>query len=344
MEIVSSLVDVVERAYDVDAPALSWLEGIRLSADKSFGGHLAVQAYTFQLAGNGDFRLLDLSSEPEWADALRANHAAAGPALIKRLYLGGRPVSSLRSALRPDDGPLYTQIVRLGVGDALGVTGIDPTGYGCTLHFLERTRSSLSRAAQQGLTRIAAHLASARRLRETIDHAGATGDVVQGADAVLSADGSVQHAEREARSIESRAALREAVRRMERARRRSIRADPETALGLWRAMVDGRWSLLERFESGGRRILVAHRNDPASRPSHVLSELERKTVALLAVGHSQKLCAYELGRAESTIHDVAASAMTKMGVASRAALVELHGALVSDRAPGWPPGPRTAFR
>jgi DNA-binding CsgD family transcriptional regulator len=342
MEIVGSLVDLVERAYDVD-PSSSWLEGLRLSADKCFGGHLAVQAYTFHVAGNGAFRILDLASEPAWAGALRANHAAASPALIKRLYLGGKPVANLRSALRPDDGPLYDQIVRLGVGDALGVTGVDPTGFGCTLHFLSQTPSSLSRAAQQGLTRIAAHLASARRLRETLDHAGARLDAVEGADAVLSADGRVQHAEREARSTESRVALREAVRRMERARRRSIRADSETALGLWRAMVDGRWSLLERFESGGRRILVAHRNDPASRPSHALSELERKVVALLAVGHSQKLCAYELGRAESTIHEVATSAMTKMGVGSRAALVELHGALVSDQAPGWP-GPRTAFR
>lgn len=342
MEIVGSLVDLVESAYDVDSSSSSWLEGIRLGADKCFGGHLAVQAYTFRVAGNGDFQLLDLSSEPEWAEHLRANHAAASPALIKRLYLGGRPVSSLSSALRPDDGPLYTQIVRLGVGDALGVTGIDPTGFGCTLHFLDRARSILSRPAQQGLTRIAAHLASARRLRETLDHAGARLDAAEGADAVLSADGRVQHAERDARSAESRAALREAVRRMERARRRSIRADSETALGLWRAMVDGRWSLLERFESGGRRILVARRNDPASRPSHALSELERKVVALLAVGHSQKLCAYDLGRAESTIHDVASSAMMKLGVGSRAALVELHGALVSDEAPGWPPGPRAA--
>jgi DNA-binding NarL/FixJ family response regulator len=341
MEIVGSLVDLVERAYDVDPPSSSWLEGIRLGADKCFGGHLAVQAYTFQVYGNGAFRILDLASAPAWAGALRANHAAASPALIKRLYLG-KPVSNLRSALRPDDGPLYDQIVRLGVGDALGVTGVDPTGFGCTLHFLSQTPFSLSRAAQRGLTRIAAHLASARRLRETLDHAGARLDAVEGADAVLSADGRVQHAERDARSAESRAALREAVRRMERARRRSIRADSETALGLWRAMVDGRWSLLERFESGGRRILVARRNDPASRPSHALSELERKVVALLAVGHSQKLCAYELGRAESTIHDVAASAMTKMGVGSRAALVELHGALVSDEAPGWSPGPRAA--
>jgi DNA-binding CsgD family transcriptional regulator len=339
LEIAGSLVDLVESAYDVDSPSSSWLEGIRLSAEKCFRGQLAVQAYTFRVAGNGDFQLLDLASEPAWADALRANHAAAGPALIKRLYLGGRPVSSLRSALRPEDGPLYDKIVRFGVGDALGATGVDPTGFGCTLHFLERTRSRLSRPAQQGLTRITAHLASARRLRENLNQAGAT-DVVNGADAVLSADGRVQHAEREARSIESRVALREAVRRMERARRRALRAEPEAALGLWRAMVDGRWSLLERFESGGRRILVAHRNDPASRPSHALSELERKAVALLAMGHSQKLCAYELGRAESTIHEVAASAMMKMGVGSRAALVELHGALVSDKAPGWPPGPR----
>jgi DNA-binding CsgD family transcriptional regulator len=342
MEIVGSLVGLVETAYDVDAPSPSWLEGLRLAAEKCFRGPLAVQAYTFQVAGDGAFKVLDLASEPAWADALRANHAAASPDLIKRLYLSGKPVDNLRSALRPDDGPLYEQIVRLGVGDALGVTGIDPTGFGCSLHFLDRARFQLTRPARQALARVAAHLASARRLRERLEQGGGQRDAVEGADAVLSGDGRVQHAERDARSAESRAALREAVRRMERARLRSTRADAETALGLWRAMVDGRWSLLERFESGGRRILVARRNDPASRPSHALSELERKAVALLAVGHSQKLCAYELGRAESTIHEVAASAMKKMGVRSRAALVELHGALVSDEAPRWPPVPQTA--
>jgi DNA-binding NarL/FixJ family response regulator len=116
---------------------------------------------------------------------------------------------------------------------------------------------------------------------------------------------------------------------MDRARCRRNRTAPEEALGFWRALVDGRWSLIERFESDGRRVLVARRNAPSARKNHALNEREQKVVALLALGHSMKLCAYELGRAESTTSEVARSALRKMGVRSRAELLELHGALVS---------------
>jgi DNA-binding CsgD family transcriptional regulator len=109
--------------------------------------------------------------------------------------------------------------------------------------------------------------------------------------------------------------------------------DVDVPSGLWCDLVEGRWSLVARFESHGRRVLVACRNDPATRPSHQLSDLERRVVALLAGGHSLKLCACEVGRAESTIHSLAASAMRKMGIESRAALVELYAVLISSRTP-----------
>ena len=136
------------------------------------------------------------------------------------------------------------------------------------------------------------------------------------------------HARGDARDADARSALRDAALRFDRARSRRGADSPEGALALWRALVEGRWSLVERFESDGRRIMVARRNDPASRASRALSEHERKVVALLALGHSLKVCAYELGRAESTISEMAHSAMRKLRVRTRAELVELHGAIV----------------
>jgi DNA-binding NarL/FixJ family response regulator len=156
-------------------------------------------------------------------------------------------------------------------------------------------------------------------------------------DAVLSSDGATLHAEGDARTSEVRSALREAARRIDRARARSATDSPEEGLALWRALVDGRWSVVERFDSDGRRLFVARRNDPASREHRALDELERKLVALVALGHSQKMCAYEVGRSVSTVSALIRSATKKLGVRTRAELVALHGALVEEAAAGPPP-------
>jgi DNA-binding CsgD family transcriptional regulator len=189
----------------------------------------------------------------------------------------------------------------------------------------------LSRPERHTLERIAAHLASAYRMRSSLDERRPAEALLDQADAVLSADGAILHAQGDARDEEARHALRDAARRIDRARMQRRGSSPGDALAMWRALVDGRWSLVERFESDGRRIFVARRNDPASRAIRALSEQERKVAALIAIGHSLKLCAYDLGKAESTISELAHSAMRKLGVRSRAGLVELHGAIVGDK-------------
>jgi hypothetical protein len=44
---------------------------------------------------------------------------------------------------------------------------------------------------------------------------------------------------------------------MDLARGRMSKRNPERALQLWRALVDGRWSLVDSFETDGRRYVVA---------------------------------------------------------------------------------------
>jgi DNA-binding CsgD family transcriptional regulator len=291
------------------------------AAEASFDGQIAAQAYTFDVESNGSFRVDEIAGDPSWEGLFRRAHAFAAPEAIREIYLRGAVRSVYHALAGRREDPGYQQCVRDGVRNITLALGTDPSGRGCALVFLQRDASRLTRPVRQSLERIAAHLAAARRLR------GQAPD--DAADAILAPDGRVLHAERDARPEVSRTALREAARRMDRARSRRGSAEAQEALAMWRALVEGRWSLVERLESDGRRLIVARRNDPRVREIRALDERERKTVALLALGHSLKLCAYELGCAESTISSTARAALTKLGISSRAELVELHGALVT---------------
>ncbi|RYZ06776.1 MAG: response regulator transcription factor [Myxococcales bacterium] len=326
------VLEVVEHAYDVEVPTAAWLESIRRAAESAFEDHVAVQAYTFDVTPEGRFRVNDIASEPFWAELLVRAHTQADRSTIRSIYLGGA-VRNVRQILagRQDDAG-YRECVRSGIQEITLSLGMDPGGRGCALVFLQREAKRLSRGTRQALERISAHLASARRLRGGLDAGSSSDQLLSEADAVLTGDGTLLHAERDARDPDAQRALREAARRMDRARCRGQGASPDEALGLWRALVDGRWSLIERFESDGRRVLVARQNPPRARKHRALSEQEQKVVALLALGHSVKLCAYELGRAESTTSEIARSALRKLGLSSRAELLEMHGALMGAEA------------
>jgi DNA-binding CsgD family transcriptional regulator len=321
----------VERAYDVDTPTPAWLDAIRDAADRAFGEHIATQAYTFAVRKDGRFDLHGISSDPGWADLLRRAHQLAAPAVIRRIYLRG-PVCALRTTMLPHPSdPGYREVREAGLEDITLALGVDPSGAGCALAFLRRDFRALSRSTRLAVERVSAHLASARRLRGSLDPSRPADDLMQGAEAVVAPDGTVLHADGAAREAAARRALRDAARRIDKARCRDNQGTDEEPLALWRGLVEGRWSLVERFESDGRRILVARKNEPPARSLRALDERERKVTALLALGHSLKLCAYELGRAQSTTSELANSAMRKMGVGSRAELVQLHGAIVPTR-------------
>jgi DNA-binding NarL/FixJ family response regulator len=79
-----------------------------------------------------------------------------------------------------------------------------------------------------------------------------------------------------------------------------VGAEPDDALGAWTALVDGRWSLVDVFERGGKRWVVAVPNLPDVRDPRALPPIERAVFGLLARGRSNKSIAFELGIAEGT--------------------------------------------
>jgi DNA-binding NarL/FixJ family response regulator len=129
------------------------------------------------------------------------------------------------------------------------------------------------------------------------------------------------HAERAAERRDLREALRHAVRARDRARSAAIRrSDDGAAVDMWQALVSGRWSLIDRFESDGRRFTVAIENEPRVADPRALSPRERCVVQLAARGHANKSIAYSLGLAAGTVGALLARALRKLGLGSRAEL------------------------
>jgi DNA-binding CsgD family transcriptional regulator len=107
------------------------------------------------------------------------------------------------------------------------------------------------------------------------------------------------------------------------ARRTAGSIGSEAALEAWRALTEGKWSVLETVESDGKRFLVARRNaleigDTAA--TKALEDLERQICAMTAAGHTQKLIAYELGIHPASVARRLRTGMIKLRVRTRAEL------------------------
>ena len=105
-------------------------------------------------------------------------------------------------------------------------------------------------------------------------------------------------------------------------RRRNV----EGAIEIWRGLVAGRWSLVDRFDSDGKHYLVAHRNPPDVRDRRALTRREAEVAGYLGMGYSNKLIGYALGLGTSVVADHIASIRKKLQARSRVELVRLLAA------------------
>jgi DNA-binding NarL/FixJ family response regulator len=105
---------------------------------------------------------------------------------------------------------------------------------------------------------------------------------------------------------------------------------PRDAVEIWQAVVAGRWSLLEHFDSEGHRCFLTRQNLPHAPCARALSEREVRIVAHASRGHSNKHIAYELGLCSSTVAAQLTSAQRKLGVSSRETLLHAFAVLGGD--------------
>jgi DNA-binding NarL/FixJ family response regulator len=215
--------------------------------------------------------------------------------------------------------------------DAAVVQVADPTGQGFVFAAPVRHPWKAPRQDNARWSKVAAHLAAAYRLqRHASLHPAADPDELD--QAVLAPNGKIEHALGAAQSAHSQNWLRRAALAMDRARTGLRVENTDEALSVWQGLVAGRWSLVDRFDGDGRRYLVARKNDPKVMGPAALSVREQQVVCYMALGHSNKLIAYELGLSESNVSESAKRARVKLGVRSRAELIQLLRG--GDREPG----------
>ena len=203
-----------------------------------------------------------------------------------------------------------------GVQDCIGINGLNPGSVGVWLAALLASPRRLSRTEAVRYARMARHLAAASRLRAS----RASAREPPSPEAVLDPKGRLVHAEGDAKPATAREALRAAVVAFDKARGPLRRRAPDDAVLSWRVLVQSRWSLLDQFESDGRRFVVAQVNPLTTTSPTALTPRERQVLTYLGLGYSTKVIAYELGISDTTVRVLLSHAASKLGLGSRSEL------------------------
>jgi DNA-binding CsgD family transcriptional regulator len=324
----ADVVSIVEAAYELEGSTNDWLARLLEHAaphlDRGFG--LAGTLWRMGEGAIGSTRVTYRMDERIW-DALMTASRDHAPVAHRQAATGLAFATGLQRLGLDEGAPLPPEVQQVhdtllspvGVQDVLDVSFPDPSGVVFLIAVPLPDSRRPTRREVATWSRVASHIAAGLRLR-TVEHGSAC--ALDEADAVLSPSGSVQHASPQAHGRQAREALRRAARAIDRARSKD-RADEDEALDAWQGLVAGRWSLVDHFDSDGRRYLVARRNDPNVRDPRALTRRERQVLAYTAMGHSLKLTAYALGLAIPTIALHRSRAMRKLGLRSVADVVRI---------------------
>lgn len=310
---------VVEAAYRIDEPDEDWLRGVADAARPALDHGLGAMCVAFRLSDGGTVHLaggpVTVGSAPEGYDGvIRSVSTALSPVHVSHSWAHPLAFDTASAAFRranPDgdweEFPVMRSSRRLGVRDNLVAKQLDPTGVGCLIVAPLATEMPVIEPRSEARWRLVmTHVLAGLRLRSSLREARE--------EAVLDPSGRVLHAEDGAKSQSARDALREAAKHVVRAGMQAGRGDPDAALRAWRGLVRGRWSLVDRFDSDGRRYLVARPNEPGVRSPRALSQRERQVLAYAALGRSNKDIAYALGLVPSTVSTHLRAALRRLGL------------------------------
>jgi len=220
-----------------------------------------------------------------------------------------------------------------GIHDVFGITAVDPNGLGLLLVAMLPEQTKLKGRARETWKMLGAHLAAGHRLRRAmaeresgVPDDGAeqsqSSDLPLHAEAIIDPTNQVlKEAFGPARDREASAGLRDAAIRIDRARGAPRRDDPAAALELWKGLTEGRWSLVDWFDSDDRRYILALPNAPTVTDPRGLTERESLVATYAMHGDTVTLIGYRLGLSKASVSATLKRVMKKLGVRTQAQLI-----------------------
>ena len=326
----SAIIDFTEAAYDLELSDEEWLPTVLRRGLPVLEQGLGVAGVEYgRPPDDGPVQLLRVSvaSGPEdFPERHMAALAATPPdALRDQARPGLATTMSESTAEHPEALERYTAHVDY-CEDVLGITAVDSKGAGVAVVAPLEEVTTLSQQDSHRWQMLAAHLDAGHRLRRGLagnDPCGESStELPYDAEAIFDASSfRITDAVGEAKEKTATKKLRDAAINIDRARGKMRTECPDKALEIWQALVHGRWTTVDWFDTDGRRYVLALPNSPNVSDPRGLSKRERQVVAYAAMGQSNKLIAYRLGLSGSRVSLLLRSAMRKMGTKTRAHLV-----------------------
>ncbi|HKO93933.1 MAG TPA: helix-turn-helix transcriptional regulator [Polyangiaceae bacterium] len=245
------------------------------------------------------------------------------PGRLREAFFNGRVLGSSSGQYAEETLSALQQRARaVGSRDAAGWCVNDGVDYGFMVISPTAAPLALPTRTRATVRRLGHHVATGLRLQRVLCSDALDDPSVE---AIFDVDGGLQHAAGMARSNDALQRLRAAVL----ARVETGESEVLEGAEAWDGLVSGRWSLVDRFDSDGRRFVIAHRNPPGCLDPRRLTPSEEQIAMLIALGQSNKEIALDLGIAESTVANLLAGALDKLGLESRTLLPifwrDVHG-------------------
>lgn len=325
------LIAVVETAYRLELGEDAWYDAVCEALVDLVPGDIGTMVYGYDASrpevGVRCRGWAARGVSDEFVEGTLALNRASEPEDTRRFYHSGilcGTVSEFHP--RPSDAPAYGENVGSeGYLDTFGLSASGPEGRGVAVNSPFRDITTISNATRRRWTRIGAHLHAAFRLRRALSRGP------REPEARLEPGGKLVDATGAAATRDAREVLREAAKRIDKARTSATRGDPDESLAMWQGLIDGRWSLVDKFDGDGRRYLVAHANPHEVGDPRALTPRERQVAALVGSGESNKVVAYRLGISVGAVATLLRRALDKLSIDSRAELIWLHGTLTTRK-------------
>jgi DNA-binding CsgD family transcriptional regulator len=323
----SILIELTEAVYDLETEDGAWIPHLLRVAlpllDRGLG--VAAAAYT-RNPDDPDFVVHQKFSYGGPPDLLaRVDRAAAEwPREVYAQLMRPGIVSTLSelTADHPELLEAYGRHVE-GCRDVLGMTAVDPNGLGILIVGLLPEVTHLKGPERERWKMVGAHVAAGHRLRRAVLTEQESSGLPHNAEAVIDPTRlKLTDATGVAENKDAAKALRDAAVQIDRARGKLRKSDPAAAIEMWKSLTDGRWSLVDWFDSDSRRFVLALPNAPKVVDPRGLSERESLVATYAVQGDSGKLIGYRLGISKSLVSTALNGAMRKLGVKTRAQLVE----------------------
>jgi len=324
----SAAIALVEAAYSLPADESAWLEGVLQAALPVMGNAVFASGMIYSRppeARSARVQTWKHVGASDHMERAAREYATKVPTDVERLWLRIGTANTV-SQISPESRQLCQSFAaKTGeAADALLLNAREPDGRGASVAMFLPVETKLKPDERERWRKLGAHLTAGHRVWRAVTSMKRDPTALPcGAEAVL--DPTTYRVVDAAGSGKDRDVvekLRDSARRIDHARGRLRKTDPAEALETWRALVRGRWSMLDWFDSDGRRFVLGIPNPPELGDPRGLTEREHQVATYAALGESGKLIGYRLGVSKATVSGALDGAMHKLGVKTQPQLAE----------------------